>query len=185
MRQARPARQYAAFAMPVAHKSTLEGSSWQWEVMAGAFSRHVVNDNLWWAVGVFADVGPDDDVFLPYLGASWAINEAWTLSAILPWPAVLYAPSSDMLLRFGAAPSGTWWSYQPGERNVQLSIDTWDLGVGFERRLFGDFWGGLEIGVGGMRGLRLSGGDFEGADVSVDSSPYATLALRFRPGLPP
>jgi hypothetical protein len=65
LRQINPAWQTAAFAFPLAHKASLASSSWHLEVMAGAYARYVQREDLWWAVGVFADVGPGENTYLP------------------------------------------------------------------------------------------------------------------------
>lgn len=185
LRQANPDWQLAAFVMPLAHRASLPDSEWSWETMAGAFGRYVSSERLWWAFGAFADVGPGEDLYLPYLGAAWSVTDEWTLSAVLPWPAVLYAPTRDTLFRFGAAPSGASWVLHENHEEVSLDIDTWDLGLGIERRLTGNIWAGLEAGIGGLRGLRVTSTDIEGPDFDIGASPYLSISIQFRPELNP
>jgi hypothetical protein len=112
------------------------------------------------------------------------INERWTLSAVMPWPALIYAPNRDWMLRLGASPSGSSWSFKPGEGDATVNLDAWDFGLGAEHRLGGDIWLALEAGVGGFRGLRLSGSSLESPDLDVSTSPFIGLSLNFRPSLP-
>jgi hypothetical protein len=174
--------QAAAFVMPLAHRSTQDGSNWTLQTLGGAFARYLHSDTLWWAVGVFADSGPDESYIIPYAGASWIINPRWTLSAIMPWPAVLYAPDRNWLLRLGAAPSGASWTVRPGDADIAVNLDTWNFGLAVERHLTGGLWLGLESGVGGLRGLRLNvdEGEFDAGDFSIGSSGYLALSLRLR-----
>jgi len=176
--------QAAAFVMPLAHKSSETNSDWTWQYLAGAFGRYVQSDQLWWAYGLYADVGfGDEDIYLPYLGASWSVNNHWTISAIMPWPAVLYSPNEDWLFQVGASPSGASWRTDDDFNDVSVNFDAWDFGFTAERRLVGNFWGSINSGVGGLRGLRFEGGDFEGAETSVSSSAYIGLSIKFRPAV--
>lgn len=183
-RQASPDWQVAAFAMPLGHKASLPGSDWSWETMGGVFGRRMYNQRVWWAVGLFVDAGPGDDLYLPYLGASWSINEAWTLSAVLPWPAVLWAPTGDLLFRLGASPSGTSWQFDTADAGVSVDLSTYDLGLSAERRIWRNVWANVELGVGGFRALTLRGSNWESPGGSADPAPYLSLSLNFRPALP-
>ena len=182
MRQANPDWQLAAFVMPLGHKSDLKNSNWDWQYLGGAFSRYVQNETLWWAFGLYFDVGSGDDTYIPYLGASWAINERWTLSAVMPWPAVIYSPSRDWMLRLGAAPSGASWSLELEDKNVGVNLDAWDFGLTGEYRLAGNLWLGAEMGFGGLRGLRQDDGNVEEPDVEFSSNGYLRVSVKFRPG---
>ena len=183
LRQVNPAWQIAAFVMPMGHHDNMDGSTWTWQYMGGTFARYVQHDRLWWAFGLYADVAPGDNFYIPYVGASWVINERWTLSAVMPWPALLYAPSRDWLLRLGASPSGSSWSFKPNGGDATLNLDAWDFGVGVERRLGDNLWLAAEAGVGGFRGLRLSGSDLESPDLDVSTSPYVGIKLNIRPSM--
>ncbi len=184
LRQIDPDWQSVAFVMPMGHRDDRDGSEWTWQYMGGAFARYVQHDRLWWAFGFYADVGPGDDFYIPYVGASWSINERWTVSAMMPWPAILYAPDKNWLLRLGASPSGASWSFNPqGSGDTTVNLDAWDFGLSAERRLAKDLWLSVEAGVGGFRGLRLSGTDVDAPDLDVSTAPYAEIALRFRPSL--
>lgn len=183
LRQIDDSWQAAAFAMPLGHKADLGNSSWSWQTMGGVFARYVQSDRLWWAFGFYMDVGPGEDTYLPYLGASWQLNDQWTLSAILPWPALLYAPTKDTLFRFGAAPSGASWSLRPNDERVSFILDSWDLGLAAERRVQGNFWLMIEAGVGGLRGLRITGGELRDPEFGIGRSPYVSIGINYRPAL--
>jgi len=182
LRQLRPQWQAAAFILPVGHYNSLANSDWRLQTMGGAFVRYIQRDDLWWAFGMFADTGPDKSYVLPYVGASWVINPRWTLSAVLPWPALLYAPNKDWFFRFGASPSGANWTLNSGDEEVAVNFDSWNFGVTAERHLAGPVWGAIEGGVGGLRGLRLDArdADVDTPDINVDRSGYAALSLRLR-----
>ncbi|GGO84752.1 hypothetical protein GCM10011348_31700 [Marinobacterium nitratireducens] len=181
LRQASPAWQLTGFVMPLGHKASLDGASWEWEYMGGAFARYVQNDRLWWAAGFFADVGPGDDMVLPYMGASWAISEQWLLSAVMPWPGISWAPSGDAFVRLGISPSGTSWSLQDDQNDLSFELDAWDFGLSAGRRLGGNLWGRVEAGVGGLQGLSISNDSVHEPEFELDSSPYLSLGLEFRP----
>jgi hypothetical protein len=184
LRQINPDWQSVAFVMPMGHRDDRHGSQWSWQYLGGAFGRYVQNDRLWWAFGFYADVGPGDDFYIPYIGASWSINERWTLSAVMPWPAVLYAPDKDWLFRLGASPSGASWSFNPVRgSDTAINFDAWDFGLGVERRLGGNFWLAFEAGVGGFRGLRVTGTDVDSPSLDVSTAPYVAIDVKFRPSI--
>ena len=177
--------QSGAFAMPLFHRADLDDSNWSQEVIGGFFGRYLQSDDVSWLYGFYFDIGDDgDDVYLPYLGASWELDEEVTLSAVLPWPAVLYAPDRDTLYRFGARPSGASWSLNSSEDQIYYNLGTWKLGASAEYRVHGNIWAGVEAGVAGLRSLRLSGGDWEGAEFDVNESGYLSLTVNFRPEVP-
>ncbi|GAB3271189.1 hypothetical protein GCM10027297_03130 [Parahaliea aestuarii] len=184
IRQVNPDWQAAAFIMPMGHRASLDDAEWSWQTMGGVFARYVQTDRLWWAFGLYADIAPGEDFYIPYLGASWAVTDHWTLSAVMPWPALLYAPDDNWLFRFGVTPSGASWSATPagGADSVAMNLDAWDFGLGIERRLGGDVFAALEAGVGGFRGLRLQDSGIEDIDVDAGSSPYIRLQFKIRPG---
>ncbi|TXS92807.1 hypothetical protein FV139_12615 [Parahaliea maris] len=186
LRQVNPRWQTAAFVMPMGHKASLPDADWSWQVLGGAFARYVQTDRLWWAFGVYADIAPGEDFFVPYLGASLSLNNHWTLSAVMPWPAILYAPDDNWLFRFGVTPSGASWSAAPSgtSDDVAMNLDAWDLGLTAERRLLKNVYLGLEAGVGGFRGFRVNdNSSFEDIEVDAGSSPFVRLQLKLRPGL--
>jgi len=175
--------QAAVFLMPLGHKASLPASSWRWELLGGAFGREHVSDRFWWGYGVFFDVGQGDDYAIPYLGGAWELSERLTLSAVMPWPAVLYAPTPDTLFRFGAAPSSASWSLSPDRSDLFYELGSWDFGLAAEKRLSGNFWMFLEGGVAGLRSLRVTSDDLDGPDFELDSGPFVRLGLNFRPSL--
>jgi hypothetical protein len=183
LRQVNRDWQAGGFVMPMAHNSSLDNADWSHQVMGGAFGRYIASDSLWWAFGVYVDIAPEEDYYIPYVGASWSINQHWTLSAVMPWPALLYAPNGDWLFSLGASPSGASWNIASGRDDVAVNYDAWDLDLRAERRLAGGVWIGARAGIGGLRGVRLSDGDFAWPDVDVGSSGFVAVDLNFRPQL--
>lgn len=183
LRQVDDSRQVAAFVMPLAQKASLPGSDWQVDFIGGAFGRHVESDDFWWVYGLYFDLGTGEDTYLPYLGASWELDQQWTVSAVLPWPAVMYAPTRDTVFRFGAAPSGASWSLAGNQTDVNFQLGNWDFGVSAQKRLSGNIWGKIEAGIGGLRSLRISGGEWQDLELDLDASPYLSVGINFRPEL--
>ena len=183
LRQVNPRWQAAAFVMPFAHRSTQDAGSWSLQTMGGVFGRYTQHERLWWVFGVFADHSEQESYALPYVGASWSINDRWTLSAVMPWPSVMYAPTKDWLFSLGASPSGAAWSLQDQQTDVAISLDAWDFGLNAERRLHRNLWLSAKVGVGGLRGLRYSTREdgIEAPDIDVGASAFFALSLRIRP----
>ena len=152
--------------------------------LGGVFARYTHNERVWWAFGVFGDYNTQESYALPYAGASWVINERWTLSAVMPWPAVHYAPTKDWLFSLGASPSGAAWVRQEDKGDIAVSLSAWNFGVSAERRLGRNLWLSARTGVAGLRGLRYSNreNDIEEPDISVDAGAFFSLSLNVRPG---
>tara|TARA_R110002110_G_scaffold406421_1_gene626409 strand:- start:228168 stop:229127 length:960 start_codon:yes stop_codon:yes gene_type:complete len=183
LRQINDDWQVGAFVMPLGHNTSLPDGDWTWQTLGGVISRYVQNDRLWWAFGFYADVAPGDDFYIPYVGASWSINDRWTVSAVMPWPSVIYAPTPDLMFRLGASPSGASWSVQPDQGDVSVNLDAWDFGLSAEHRITGNFWASLEVGAGGFRGLRFEGASVEEPEIELDSGGYIGFDISYRPAI--
>lgn len=182
LRQKSPRIQQAAFIMPTAHHSSLDSGNWSWQLQGGVFAKRVQSEKLWWAYGLFVDLSPNEDYFLPYLGASWAVSSEWTISAIMPWPTISYAPSEDFLVRLGVSPSGASWNVDRDEGDVSFNLSKWDFGFTAEHRIKAALWASVETGVSGLGTFTFkSGGDLESPQTKLDSSWYLRFAIRLRP----
>ena len=173
--------QLAAFVMPVWHHSTQERGSDYWQTMGGAFARYTASDDVWWAFGLFVDASEFNSYALPYVGASWQLSSEWSISAIMPWPSVNYAPNDDEFYSFGAIFSGAAWALDQESAQIGLDLSGFDLGFTAQRRLFGVLWGGLSLGVGGLRALAIYGDGVELPSFDVSRSPYFNINLTLRP----
>ena len=168
--------------LPVHHRSSLgERRKDYWQVMGGALTRYTRNDRLWWLFGVVFDDSEFGTTWLPYIGASLIINQAWSVSALLPWPQVIYAPSKDWFVSAGASYSGSSWAVNSSTGAVGLNLSGFDFGVGGARRLNGALWIEAKAGVGGLRGLSINDGDISGPAIDVSSSPFISIRLTLRP----
>ena len=163
------------------HSSLGERGKDYWQVMGGAVARYTRNDRLWWLFGVVFDDSDFGTSVLPYVGASLTLNERWSVSAILPWPQVMYAPSKDWFVSLGASYSGNSWAVNNATGAVGLNLSGFDLGFGGGMRLKGPLWLEGSVGVGGLRALTITDGDVSGPSIDVSSSPFIKLSLTFRP----
>jgi hypothetical protein len=179
IRQQTPDWQIAAFVAPMGHKTN--GENWYWETLGGVFARYVSSDRVAWIFGAYADVSPLEDFYTPYLGATFVLNERWTINAVMPWPGVSYAPSPDLMFRLGVVPSGSSWQIGEGENQPRMSLSQWNFGLSAEHRLHKNFWIGAEVGVAGLRGLSLIGSDWQEPETELDSTGYALITVNFRP----
>ena len=180
IRQADPDWQVAAFVAPLGHKT--HEDSWYWETLGGVFTRYASSDRTAWIFGMYMDIAPLDNFYTPYLGATFVLNERWTINAVMPWPAVTYAPTRDTVFRLGVVPSGSSWSIEPGETHPRVSLSAWDFGLSLQRRLYRNVWWGFEAGISGLRGLTLAGSRWQSPETQLDSTGYALLTINLRPG---
>ena len=163
------------------HSSLGERGKDYWQVMGGAVARYTHNDRLWWLFGVVFDDSDFGTSVLPYVGASLILNERWSVSAILPWPQVMYAPSKDWFVSLGASYSGNSWAIDTGTGKVGLNLSGFDFGFGGGMRLKGPLWLEGAVGVGGLRALTINDGEVSGPSIDVSSSPFVNISLTFRP----
>ena len=163
------------------HSSLGEQGKDYWQVMGGALARYTQNDRLWWLFGVVFDDSDFGTSVLPYVGASVVLNERWSVSAILPWPQIMYAPSKDWFVSLGASYSGNSWAVDNGTGAVGLNLSGFDFGFGGAMRLKGPIWLEGAVGVGGLRALTITDGDISGPSIDVSSSPFINISLTFRP----
>lgn len=182
-RQVNDSWQTAAFIAPLGHHRSGRDGRWAWEYMGGAFGRYIQDDYRTWIVGFFADVSPGDDLYVPYVGLLWVLSERWVISALMPWPGVIYAPSTEFFLRLGVTPSGASWVRENGGEQVFADLDAWNLGLSLERRLKGDLWLRAEAGMSGFRGFSVQAERWRSPDTELGSSPYLSLAFSLRPRL--
>ena len=163
------------------HSSLGERGKDYWQVMGGAVARYTRNDRLWWLFGVVFDDSDFGTTWLPYVGASLTLTERWSVSAILPWPQLMYAPSKDWFVSLGASYSGNSWAVNNATGAVGLNLSGFDFGFGGGMRLKGPLWLEGAVGVGGLRALTITDGDVSGPSLDVSSSPFINLSLTFRP----
>jgi hypothetical protein len=182
-RQASQDWQLAAFVAPVGH---VNAGEWYWEFMGGAFTRWLESDRFVWIFGFYADLQPLEDFYIPYVGLTWTIDQHWTLSAVMPWPALLYSPTPDWLVRLGVAPSGASWFAQVDPqattvKHPRITFTSWDMGLSVEKRLWKGVWMGAEAGVSGLRGLSFTGSDWKGPNSDLGLNGYVSLKVNYRP----
>ena len=163
------------------HSSIGERGKDYWQVMGGAVARYTRNDRLWWLFGVGFNDSDFGTTWVPYVGASLILNERWSVSALLPWPQVIYAPNKDWFVSLGAAYSGNSWAVDTGTGKVGLNLSGFDFGFGGAMRLKGPLWLEGAVGVGGLRSLTINDGNVSGPSIDVSSSPFINISLTFRP----
>ena len=163
------------------HSSIGERGKDYWQVMGGAVARYTRNERLWWLFGVGFNDSDFGTTWVPYVGASLILNERWSVSALLPWPQVIYAPSKDWFVSLGAAYSGNSWAVNSATGAVGLNLSGFDFGFGAAMRLKGPLWVEGTLGVGGLRSLTINDGNVSGPSIDVSSSPFINISLTFRP----
>ena len=163
------------------HSSLGERGKDYWQVMGGAVARYTRNDRLWWLFGLGFNDSDFGTTWVPYVGASLILNERWSVSALLPWPQVIYAPSKDWFVSLGAAYSGNSWAVNSTTGAVGLNLSGFDFGFGGSMRLKGPLWLEGTVGVAGLRSLTINDGNVSGPSIDVSSSPFVNISLTFRP----
>ena len=151
------------------------------QVMGGAVVRYTRNDRPWWLFGVVFDDSDFGTTWLLCVGSSLTLNERWSVSAMLPWPQLMSAPSKDWFVALGAFYSGNSWALHNATGAVGLNLSGVDFGFGGGMRLKGSLWLEGAAGLGGLRALTITDGDLSGLSSDVTRSRFTNLSLTFRP----
>ena len=123
----------------------------------------------------------DDVVVYPYAGFDWLVGLEWSISALLPWPTVSYAPTKNRLFKAGALFSGSQWVADGNEQLLNNSFEKVDFGLAFEQRIRSMLWGELSVGYSGFGKVSIESSSelvFEG---DIASAPYIRFSLNLRP----
>ena len=62
-----------------------------------------------------------------------------------------------------------------------MNLNSWNLGLSLEHRVWRGFWLHVEGGMSGLNGMSFSGGDWNDVNTDLGSSPYARIGVNFRP----
>jgi len=149
--------------------------------MSGAVVRirHRPTFHSYWGVIRLDDQMSVD--FYPYAGFDWYIGQKWSVSMVLPWPSIGYAPDPNTLYKIGALYSGSDWLIQ-GEEEVQLrSISKIDAGFSYEKRIHGMIWGEIGMGLSGFGRFTIKSNAEVEYKNDIDSSPFVKISLNLRP----
>lgn len=119
--------------------------------------------------------------YFPYLGFDWFVNQQWTVSGLLPWPTVSYAPSKNSLYQLGLIESGNSFKFTSNNNQFDSSFSQWQLGISAERQVYKNIWASLSAGYTTPGGLIIKSGSSIEIDTSISSEPFLSLSLKIRP----
>lgn len=141
--------------------------------------RHQARFHSYWGAVRFEEYS--NVTIYPYIGFDWYIGEKWSVSAVLPWPTVSYAPNDDQLFKLGALFSGSEWVVDRDGEIITNDFEKWDIGFAYEHRLFSMFWAEIGIGYSGFGKLAIrSDSDIE-LDINTSDAPFIRLTFNIRP----
>jgi hypothetical protein len=152
---------------------------------AGAIGIHWSNDHLAWfygGVGLFAS---GDDVFLPYFGFLWQPTREWSVSMILPWPTVSYAPTPDYMFQVGLMPAEAALANGQNASDLRISYDSWNLQFSAHRRLTSAFWISVAAGWSGFGSFSVNSNGNSQVNNDLKRSLVWTVQVSFRPSTNP
>ena len=180
MRQVNRNNLVAAFAAPIFSKEVRSGGEWGTGGYAGVVGLHWRSDTMQWVYGAVYENSFGRDRFYPYLGLQWNPHPRLSVSLVIPWPTITYAPGEDWILQMGISPGGSSWVSRQDRYEVTESFGSWNLAAGLGRRLYGHFWLVGSAGLAGLRAWQLGEDD---SALRYEAKPGAvfTLALQFRP----
>jgi len=147
-----------------------------WQGVAGGSGTHF---HTYWGL-VRVDEYDQDVVLYPYFGFDWYLGKKWSISAVLPWPTVNYAPSEDTLLKLGGLLSASEWAVDNNGEILNSNFDKWDFGLSYEQRLWGLFWGGITVGYSGLGKFSISSNTNLEYETDIEQAPFVRLSFNLR-----
>lgn len=148
---------------------------------AGLIGVHWTSANFAWIYGGVGLFSPDDQVFLPYLGLLWQPKREWSISLILPWPTITYAPTPDYMFQLGLLPAGATLTTSQTGRDLRVSYDSWNLMFSANRRISTSWWISAAVGWSSLSSFSIdSSGDSEISD-DLKRGVLCTLQISLRP----
>jgi hypothetical protein len=134
--------------------------------------------------GAYFDFSPADEFYIPNLGATFILNDHWSVNAVMPWPKITYVPDVELFMRLRIASFGTSWSMVSNARHPQMSLNAWNFGFNAQRRVPGSLWLlGLEIGNSGLRRYSTPRGEWEPLKTDLDHRAFAASTVNFSPAV--
>lgn len=169
-----------AFVAPIASKELEQDRPWSVNGFAGFIGMYWYSDTLQWVYGGVYETYFGEDYVYPYLGLQWNPTSQWSVSLLLPWPTLTYAPAKGWLWQLGIAPGGSSWVANDNGYESTQAFGTWNATFGVGYQLQGPWWLYLGAGRTGFRGISQTSG---GNERSLDAEPSAvyTIELQFRP----
>ncbi|MFT5519538.1 MAG: hypothetical protein ACI9IA_000121 [Enterobacterales bacterium] len=140
--------------------------------------RHSSNFHSYWGLIHLED--NNNETIYPYIGFDWYIGDKWSVSGLIPWPTVQYAPTKDVLYKFGALYSGAEWAVSNNGEVLTNDFEKWDFGFAYEHRLWNYIWGEIAVGYSGLGKFSISSGTNIEFDTEIESAPFIKLALNIR-----
>ena len=140
--------------------------------------RHSVNFHSYWGMVRLEEY--NNETLYPYIGFDWYIGKKWSISGLIPWPTIQYAPDKDVIYKFGAMFSGAEWAVNNNGEVLTNDFEKWDFGFAYERRLWNYVWGEIAIGYSGLGKFSISSDTDIEFDTKIEKAPFIRLALNVR-----
>lgn len=141
--------------------------------------RHKERFHTYW--GLVRVKESHDTYYYPYAGFDWYIGHELSLSMVLPWPTLNYAPNNNELYKVGALFSGNEWEFDVNNAPRQNSFSKVDFGVSYEKRLKGMTWFEIGAGYSGFGHIVLDEHGDSQYDSEISGEPYIRIAINLRP----
>ncbi|HET7536109.1 MAG TPA: hypothetical protein VFJ90_06630 [Candidatus Didemnitutus sp.] len=183
LRQTGPHRQFAAFVTP----ELVNGGGYADHGLAksggyaGAIAVNWTSDTFAWFYGLVGLFEPGNDTYLPYLGILWQPTREWSVSLIMPWPSISYAPTPDFMFQLGLLPAEATLTTGQEGRNLRVSYDSWNLMFSANRRLSNVCWVTAAVGWASLASFSIDSSGNSGINNDLKRGVLWTLQVSLRP----
>lgn len=109
--------------------------------------RYAKSDRFAWLGGVAFFTNSYENRIYPGLGFQWRPTDETQLDFTGISLKGSWQPSDDWIFRFDARPAGGTWNIDESGQSLDLDLDSYQVGIGMERRMSNKVWLGLSGGI--------------------------------------
>jgi hypothetical protein len=140
-----------------------------------------VNPRFGVVFGAFQSTGYDEDRVLPAIGLRWTPSESMELVFAGPQASLRYKPTPSSTYSIFTGIEGTRWNTISGVTERNLRLRSFLAGLGYERKITGNFHFSLDVGAQFLREIEIK--DPTGGlllDKDVKEKPFIRTGLSYR-----
>ena len=140
-----------------------------------------INPRFGIVFGAFQSTGYDEDRVLPAIGLRWTPSESMELVVAGPQASLRYKPTQSSTYSIFTDIEGTRWNTISGVTETNLRLRSFLAGLGYERKITGNFHFSLDVGAQFLREMEIK--DPAGGllmDRDVKEKPFVRTGLSYR-----
>lgn len=153
-----------------------------YRVTAHAMLQFECARSLQLALGAGYDREFGDDKLYPMGGLIWHPDPFWRVNLVFPIPQIIYAPAARWVCFVDLRPAGNKWNVhgEDDRPDYDFKLETWQIGVGTEYRIWKDFWLHGSLGADLERHYEIRNRERVELDSDANDTYFARVGLVVR-----